>query len=492
MEILNPVAWFLMFLVFPLIAIFLIRPGYRREVVSTMIFWEDTCRGNRFAAWCTRFRGLISFLFACAFVLILIGALLNPIPAGPKADSRVIMIDCSTSEDIRMYPIGQGGNNIAITKCEVRRQASDPMEYELLIEATNYGTCPVEVPLSVELNGVPVYVSCVELVPDKPEIRFVRGVSGAGGKFRVALECESSGRGMGDETLNDVNMKKDILAADNVCETILPPWGHTRVLIFGEADSFLVKAIRSQPFVTLETITELPDTVPADTVLVIEGNLPRRLPKGNIFIVDPKGRCDLFASEESLDLPVVENAAVNSPITRHVSLRGMTVPGSRRIVWEKSGPKPDVLASTIGSEPLLTVWNRPGGSVIVFAAKPSQGELVFRISFPLMIANILNVCRGSRDDFRFSSSLAARLARIRASDLRNVAATGENIVKPVLNGTSTHSTDTIAGTNTIAETNAMTMLRTGSLRYPLWFYFGWLALGVSVAEWFFYHRRWME
>ena len=447
MRIQNPEAWVLILLIGLLIAIFLIKVGYRRHTVSTMLFWDDVCESARFALWGTRLRKIFAFAIACVFVLLMIAAILNPVSTGNAA-----------SNDVQLNSAQHARNNIAITRCEARRQTFDPKEYELLIEAVNFGLRPVTTSLSVELDGVPIHVSDWELTPDKPALKLIHGIVETGGTFRAELK----------NNLPDDDTRGD----DNIAETNLPACENVKILCFGVSDEFLLKAIASQPFVSVETISSLPDRVPTNTIVVIQGQLPPQLPQGNIFIIEPKGSCELFTVGDAIRAPVVGKVA-DTPLTRFLSVAEMQVPGAKKISTLKAEDKPEILVSTTDGTPLLLQWQRASGRVIVFAAKPSQGEFVFRASFPLLIANMINTCRNMSDmqgGFRFALSLNDRLAQVRTHDLR-ANMTGSQAVNAV---------DTAS--QTIQPPS-------GQL---LWFYFGWLAIVVSVVEWFLYHRRLLE
>ncbi|MDD3585859.1 MAG: hypothetical protein PHQ75_01640, partial [Thermoguttaceae bacterium] len=111
--------------------------------------------------------------------------------------------------------------------------------------------------------------------------------------------------------------------------------------------------------------------------------------------------------------------------------------------------------------------------VVVLAAKPSRGELVFRVSFPLLIANVISVCRdeaNATNSFRFALPLAERLERYPHDKLRFQAdpSKKENAKPGVIQAARPRPDQ------------------------QYWFYFGCLAFAVSIAEWIFYHRRVIE
>ena len=234
-----------------------------------------------------------------------------------------------------------------------------------------------------------------------------------------------------------------------------------------------MKAIRAQPLVSVDTISSLPKQVEPDTLVVIQGELPPALPKGNVFIVEPKGRCELFAVGDTLTTPVVGHVDDSAVLTRFLSLDNLVVPGAKKIVPEKTDIEPEILISTSGGDPLLLQWDRPSGRVVVLAVNPSRGELVFRVSFPLLIANVISVCRdetGVSNRFRFALPLAERLEHSPNHKLRFQADPSKK------------------------ETAKPVAIRAGQSRpaQQLWFCFGCLALAVSIAEWIFYHRRVIE
>ncbi|MDO5565303.1 MAG: hypothetical protein Q4G59_01510, partial [Planctomycetia bacterium] len=179
--------------------------------------------------------------------------------------------------------------------------------------------------------------------------------------------------------------------------------------------------------------------------------------------------CELFTVGDAIRTPVVGNVA-DTPLTRFLSVVDMQVPGAKKISTLKAEDKPEILVSTTDGTPLLLQWQHVSGRVIVFAAKPSQGEFVFRASFPLLIANMINTCRNMsdmQDDFRFALPVNDRLTQVRTHELR----------------ANTTSTQAVTAVDTASQT-----IQPPSGQ-PLWFYFGWLAIVVSVVEWILYHRR---
>ncbi len=86
-------------LVVPIILIYIIKVRLRRQPVSTLLFWNQLFDEKKPRAWWQQLRHWLSLLLQLAFVLLLVGALVDPLWSWQKNSQRriVLLLDNSAS-----------------------------------------------------------------------------------------------------------------------------------------------------------------------------------------------------------------------------------------------------------------------------------------------------------------------------------------------------------------------------------------------------------
>ncbi len=400
-----------------------------------------------------------------------------------RSESKILLLtdgnDLHLSEitgpDLSFLPIGCPSDNVGITRFQARRSLTGGDDYEILTEVKNFGTTPVSGRLEIDFEGTPVDVLPFSLNPDQRLSHFLPAIFDQGEKLHARLLLDP---------VTDV--KADRLLSDNEATSVLPSRPVRSILLYGPTDFFSTRALAAQPGVMIKRITDLPDPIPPESILVIQGPIPPKLPSGNVLLIDPTGSTDLFVIGERLPDPTVATFLKDSPLFRFLSLDGLRLAGGRKITFPtipaeippkdpvKEGsstplfpiPSPVFLAQTEEGDPLAIVWEAPDRKIFLLSANPTEGDLALRNLFPILFANALEWfhSNGSGDeapleeggigpDFRQEGNL-----RLAPADFYD----GASPLHP---------------------------FQTSPYRFPPWRGLAGLAFLLAILEWFLYHRR---
>ena len=201
---------------------------------------------------------------------------------------------------------------------------------------------------------------------------------------------------------------------------------------------------------------------------------------------------------------------------------GLYLPGARSIAPKTSHAR--TLLETAEEFPLYLQFVSENQRTLVFTADLNQGDFSLRTAFPILMSQALAYFRNS-DELQKAYSTAEPVSLTVQTDeplaiLRSPS--GREEVVPCQNGSVSlgrlgecgvwtvlepESGRTLAriacNLFNVAESNFRSsnevpykvpvMERSAFLgRYPIWHYLALIALILTVAEWFFYQRRWIE
>jgi len=97
MNIANPLAWGLLLLAIPIILFFFLKVRFRKESITTMLFWELVFEERRTRKLYPRFRSILSLLLALLFLTFLTAAVLDLARTGIQDQRCIIIIDNSAN-----------------------------------------------------------------------------------------------------------------------------------------------------------------------------------------------------------------------------------------------------------------------------------------------------------------------------------------------------------------------------------------------------------
>jgi hypothetical protein len=312
-------------------------------------------------------------------------------------------------------------NNIAITRFQSRLSFVDLSCYELFIELCNFGDTIVETRLKIFVGDLATDVISVLLNPYEVKPYFINGeISQA----RI-LDTKDTNGDIGLIVRGEIDVH-DSFEADNVAYTILPPPMLRKILYFGEDNFFLINALKSclpssQHQTKFERIMKIPDVVPLNSVLVINRNIPPKLPVGNLMIFEPQNGCDLFGVDGLFSAPLVIGfESGNSQLIKFTQFQGKELSGVSKLNLQKlyNNKTPEILLATVENYPVYLSWNFRNQNtstnidsitqttnsesalsrILVFNADISRGDLVLQTSFPILVGNMLNYFRGTDNE----------------------------------------------------------------------------------------------
>lgn len=117
LEFANPMGWWWAALALPILAFYILKVRLRRQSVSTLLFWDRVFDEKKPRAWWQQLRHWLSLLLQWAFLLLIVGALVDPLWSWQKNECRktVLVLDNSASMNATAGPV---------TRLESARQAA--------------------------------------------------------------------------------------------------------------------------------------------------------------------------------------------------------------------------------------------------------------------------------------------------------------------------------------------------------------------------------
>jgi hypothetical protein len=99
LEFANPIGWWWAAVALPIIGFYILKVRLRRQPVSTMLFWDKVFDEKKPRAWWQQLRHWLSLLLQLALLLLLVGALVDPLWSWQKNQRRkiVLVVDNSAS-----------------------------------------------------------------------------------------------------------------------------------------------------------------------------------------------------------------------------------------------------------------------------------------------------------------------------------------------------------------------------------------------------------
>ena len=607
MTITNPLAWGLLLLAIPIILFFFLQVRFRKELITTTIFWQQVFEERRNRRLRRRFRHILSLFLALVFLSFLIAAVLDPIVDRSEHNRSVIIFDNSASmnvllpdshttrlgiakqqaekrlnkaaigqhiailtanvnpkivsgltdhagtlrrklaeipatdlpadfaaalhlaeqliadqsdspvyiytgtnlpETILLKPnvhvvhVGLPIDNLAITRFQPRRLPGQAADYEIFVEAVNFGSETVQTRLEIDCDGKIVDVIPLSLEPNEPVTKIVRNTSAGGGLFRAALAST------------------DLFPADDVAVAFLSEQFVQRILLYGQENFFLRHVLQAQPQTEVNVIDIIPDTILPDSVLVLHQIVPETLPPGNVLIIDPHNDCDLFQVEQRLERPIAAKVDTESSLVRFIR-PGLIFTGAKNIVPQRSNFH--VLAETADNFPLYLQFVAENQRTLVLSADLNQGDFSLRTAFPILISQALTYFRNS-EELQKAYSTAEPVTLTLQTERTQVilrSPSEKEAVFPCQNGFVSLGRLGECGVWTILEPGsncelariacnlfnaAESNLRAATVPMqseesesagtffvrPLWHSLALLALLLTATEWFLYQRRWVE
>jgi len=234
--------------------------------------------------------------------------------------------------------------------------------------------------LELDLEGNVVDVIPLSIEPDDSWRRTLDHTSAEGGRLTARLDAS------------------DALATDNRAVAVLPQREPIPVVLVSPGSLFLNRVFRSIPNLDLTALTEMPETIPAGTILVVHRTPLENVPRGRgVVVIDPVTTSDLWTLGEPLSQPLVAEQSTDSPLLAHTRLRNVLLPGARRLEFRRDA---EVLLRDPTDAPIYARLGRSGGDVLVLTANLQEGDLPLRIAFPVIMKNAIESLIGDKGALR--------------------------------------------------------------------------------------------
>jgi hypothetical protein len=405
--------------------------------------WEEALRAVGATDGATRVREAVA----------LARQVLNGDPAG-----RIVVLsdgcfdgaeELARQDDVEWTLVGGPGDNVAVTAFEARRNLDDPERAQVFAELTSFASEPVACHLELQWGGRPLSTVPVELP--------------AAGRWQHVFEMTSRQGGRLTARLD----RSDAFPRDDLASAVLPPAAIHRVTLVTGGNVHLEKALEANPRVELTVADAPPERLDKGTVLVLDGQVPARLPQAPALVVDPTGPCDLWELGGPLEDAVVAKQNEALALLADVRLERMSLPGVRRIeLTGEARAAAEPVAWTEDGTPIGYAVERPGARVLVLSGLMQGSDLPLRPAFPILIGNALDwVAARGDSDYRPDAGRVAVESGVFASSESDIRVP--------------------AGLASLAEAPAIRAPGT-----PHWLFPAALALFMVAVEWSLFQRRW--
>jgi hypothetical protein len=281
-----------------------------------------------------------------------------------------IPADLKMPATVRYFPIGQRGDNVAISALALQPSAAGQT---LFAQATNYGSAATNRRMDIYLDGA---------------LFNAYNLSLPGGRDQsVIAEVPPQVRVVEARLVDD--SATDALPADDRAWAVSNIGEGTTVRVIGPGNRFLETALGLLPGVratlvptSTATFTETAAQVP---VTILDGVVPATLPPGNLFFIAPPGSTAFFSVTGQIDFPALRPSPGEEPLLHNISLSEVSVLKASRLA---PGAWARVIVDGDGG-PMLLAGERDGRRIVVLAFSFHQSDLPLQVAFPLLISNII-------------------------------------------------------------------------------------------------------
>lgn len=411
------------------------------------------------------------------------------------------------SVPVRLVPVGKGGKNVAITAFSVRRYPLDVSRYEVLLEVTNTTDAAAEVELSLLGDGNVVDVSRLSLRPNE---RLPRVYADLGGASRM-LEARIR---MADGT-------RDALPADDRAYALMPERRRARVQVVTRGNTYLDAALLLDEY--LDVTSTKPEAYRAEApfdVTIFDGVAkPMPAAGGALYLAPPVEDSPVKVGKAVTDFGF-DTWDRKSPLLRFMAVDNVQV--ARGHVFTPDKADHVVAASELG--PILVSGRREGHPFVALGFDPRDSDLVLRVAWPLFVLNVIHSF--VEDDASYLSAYRtgipwhvpapsdASVAWVRYPDGQShqvpikegrAVLFGEHAGFYELRAGSPTAAPSFFAANLSDEAESHVAPKPelkvpgakmaasegfhAGVRRELWVYFVMVAIAISAAEWFSYHRR---
>lgn len=338
---------------------------------------------------------------------------------------------------VRYLPVGETGNNVAISRFSVRPLPYSMHDREVLAGVANYSGRPQTIRFRIFLDSRELLSETASLEP-AGECTFVtQAPAGAEGVLRGELDA-------GDD-----------LDADNRAYAVLGS-SKTSILLVTEGNAFLESALRVNPGVVCRVLKPAacsPKTLaePYD-IRVLDGYVPAQLPPGNYWIIHTPAT----SGRQPLPTRTVGNLVFrrpSHPVAAFVDLRNVMIDEASAVAVPANGT---ALIAGNGLT-VLAVSENGAGRTVESGFDLRSSNLPLTPAFPVLVSNIVNWLSGRPDNAGDQVATGAPIT------IPRINSGGRGSAEVTLLGGTTSTAAVAAGTLTFAgtETTGIYTVRSG-------------------------------
>ena len=301
------------------------------------------------------------------------------------------------SVKVSFIPVGERGENVALTQFSVRRYPLDKSRYEVMLEVTNTTDKPQGVELSLLGDGEVVDLSRLSLAPKERLPRFYADLGGASRRLEASLRLAGG--------------SADDLPADDRAFALMPERRRARILVVTRGNTYLEAALLLDEY--LEVTTVDPADYPpkgAFDVTIFDGVAPpvAQSTRAALYLAPPKE-----GSPVEVHRPIEEFGFdtwdKKSPVVRWIAMENIQV--AKGVTFKPQKEDRVVGASVHG--PTLVAGRRDGRPFVALGFDPRDSDMVMRVAWPLFVLNTVE---------SFSEESAEYVSSFRTGDVWRVPA----------------------------------------------------------------------
>ena len=296
--------------------------------------------------------------------------------AGHEDTTIVIISDGGLPEelpplpgDVRYVGVGRASENLAISAMATRPLDEQP---QLFVAVTNYGTADADTILSIEADGALVAAERLT-VP-------------AGGTADLTIEDLSVDVDVIRASLSEpvTGGVEDVLPLDDEAFAVYAPPASGRALLVTDANLFLEQVLTALP--NVEAFQAPPGDLPSENfdLMIFDGWLPDELPDTNLLIINPPESTELFSVGPAFEETQFQRH-IEHPILAFVDFSDVAI--REAVALQPTGWAQNLIEAEGG--PLLVAGQVGGRRVAVMTFDIHASNLPLKISFPILIANLL-------------------------------------------------------------------------------------------------------
>lgn len=275
--------------------------------------------------------------------------------------------------DLRYLPIGQSGDNLALSALATRALPGQPPQ--LFAQITNYGSTDAQAIFSLRVDGD-------LLTAEEYTVAANSSLPIVSQNLPASFTTVEAGL-----TLPVNATTPDYLAADNTAWAVSADAGARTVLLMSEGNLFLEQVLRSLPSVQL-TVGDITRGLPAQQydLTIFDGWLPASpLPEGDLMFVNPPASTSLFAVGATTDQTANPRVQRDDPRMTYVDFANVNILAFKSVVASWA----DALISADGGA-LLLAGDTDGRQVSILTFDLRDSDLPLQIQWPILMSSLLN------------------------------------------------------------------------------------------------------